>query len=88
MINMLKIQKDKCIDQLENCLVERTMEECVEFINLRRESRHIRTLERQLLKFEQLCHKNKIRGSCSNIQEKQDGCSNIKDDQEDKKMGY
>ena len=52
MINMLKIQKDTCIDQLKTCLDERTMEECEKFINLRRESRHIKTMGIQLLKFE------------------------------------
>ena len=54
---MLKIQKDTCINQLKTCLDERTVEECEEFINMRRESRHIKTLGRQLLKFEQLCQK-------------------------------
>ena len=78
---MLKIQRDTCIDQLKTCLDERTMEECERFINIRRESKHIRTWGRQLLKFEQLCHKNKIRGGHSNNWEKQDGHSNIQDEQ-------
>ena len=51
-INMLKIQKDTCINQLKSSSDEKTMEECVNFIILRRESRHIKTLERQILKFE------------------------------------
>ena len=49
---MLKIQKDTCVVKLKTCLDERTMEECMKFINMRRESRHIKTLRRQLLKFE------------------------------------
>ena len=34
------------------------MEECVKFIKVKRESRHIKILERQTLKFNRLCKKN------------------------------
>ena len=84
MINILKIQRDTCMDQLKTCLDGRTMEECEFFINKKRESRHNSTLVRQLHTFEQLCHKNKIQGGHSNIREKQDGHSNIQDEQEEK----
>ena len=81
-INMLKIQRDTCIDQLKTCLDGRTMEECELFIDKKRESSQNSTLVRQLQKFEQLCHKNKIQGSHSSIWEKQDGHSNIRDEQD------
>ena len=81
-INMLKIQIDTCMNQLKSSLEEKTMEECENFIIIRRESTHIKTLERQILKLEQLCHKNKMGGGCSNYQEKQDGHSNFQDKQD------
>ena len=67
MINMLNIQRGTCMDQLKTCLDGRTMEECELFINRKRESRCNSTLVRQLHKFEQLHHKNKIQGGLSNI---------------------
>ena len=87
MINMLKMQINTCMDQLETCLGKGAMEECKVFIKNRRDSRHNSTLVRQLLKFERLCHKNKIQGGHSNNWEKQDGHSNIKEegDEKDKK---
>ena len=33
------------------------MQDCFEFIKVRREARHLKTLERQLAKFHRLCHK-------------------------------
>ena len=88
-INMLKMQIDTCMEQLESCLSGRAMEDCKVFIKNRRELRHNNTLVRQLLKFNRLCHKNKIQGGHSNYGEKQDGHSNIReeDDRKDKKNG-
>ena len=34
------------------------MEECSEFIKIRKEARHFKTLNRQKRKIERLCHKN------------------------------
>ena len=45
-INMLKIQKDTCINQIKSSLDEKTMEGCENFFILRRKSRHLKTLER------------------------------------------
>ena len=67
MISMLEIQRDICIKQLKTCLDERTMEECERFITIRRESRHISTLGRQLLKFESLCHKIRLEVAAQTI---------------------
>ena len=68
-INMLKVQVDTCKNHLENILDKESMEECIGFIKQKRESRHFKTLESQILKFESLCHKNRrIKGGHSNIQ--------------------
>ena len=61
---MFGIQIDTCINKLKGILDKESMEECVGFIKLKWESRHIKTLERQTLNFNQLCHKNT--GGCSN----------------------
>ena len=58
-ITMFGIQRDTCKNKLNGILDKETMEECVEFIKYIRESRHIKTPERQTLKFNQLCHKNR-----------------------------
>ena len=61
-------QRDTCIDLLKNVLDKKTMEECQNFINMERESRHWKTLECQRLKFEWLCQKYKMTtGACSSI---------------------
>ena len=45
------------------------MEECREFIKIKREARHLNTLDRQRNKLERLCQKNRSAESgCSNIQ--------------------
>ena len=55
---MFETQRDTCKNQLSSILDKETMEECVKFISCIKESRHIKTLERQTLKFNQLCHRN------------------------------
>ena len=69
-------QRDTCIDQLKGIFHKEAMEECEEFIKIKREFRHLRTLECQKSKFERLCHKNT--GCHSNIQQGkyECGCSN------------
>ena len=64
-IIMFGAQRDTCKNKLSGILDKETMEECVKFINYTRESRHIKTFERETLKFNWLCHK--ITASCSNI---------------------
>ena len=66
---MLKEQRDTCIYQLEERLDRDGMEECKNFIKIKRESRHYKTLERQTNKSERLCHKNRsAKSGHSNIQ--------------------
>ena len=50
-ITVFGIHIDTCMNHLKGILDKETMEECVKFIKLKRESRHIKTLERQTLKF-------------------------------------
>ena len=55
---MFKLQWDTCINTLEKALDRETLSNCHEFIKVRRERRHFKTLERQLSKFHRLCQKN------------------------------
>ena len=70
-ITMFKIQQDTCINTLENEIDRETMQDCFEFIKVRREARCLKTLERQLVKFHRLCHKNT--SSCSSLQHAEHG---------------
>ena len=63
---MFTFQRDACKNSPENRLDKETMEEHSNFIKVRRESRHLKTLECQLSKFRLLCHNNT--GGHSNIQ--------------------
>ena len=57
-LTMFKMQWDTCINTLEKGIDRDTMNDCYEFIKVRRERRHFKTLERQLSKFDRLCQKN------------------------------
>ena len=58
-LNMLEKRRDTCIFQLEEKLNRESMEECRQFIKIKREARHHNTLDRQRNKLERLCHKNR-----------------------------
>ena len=76
-IAMFRTIRDTCINQLESLLDERTMEECYMYMEVRREQRHWKTLERHLSKFQRMCHDNI--GGCSNShygRHDKFGCSN------------
>ena len=62
---MFETQTDTCKNQLSSILDKETMKEFVKFINCIRESRHIKTLNRQTLKFNWLCQWNT--GGHSNV---------------------
>ena len=68
-INMFMYQRDTCIDQLKDVLDKEIMEDCERFINKKRESRHVKTLEFHRLKFDRLCQKFTMmtKGGPSNI---------------------
>ena len=67
-INMLSHQRDTCITGLEKRIREETMEECQVFINIRKEARHFRTIDRQKQKIDRLCPKNSFnKGGHSNM---------------------
>ena len=66
---MLREQRDTCKHQLEERLDRDSMEECEDFIKIRREARHLKTSNRQRNKIERLCHKNRnTKSGHSNIQ--------------------
>ena len=68
-LSMLKQRRDTCIFHLEEKLDRESMEECREFIKIKREARHLNTLDRQKNKLERLCQKNRSAESDhSNIQ--------------------
>ena len=69
-IIMLNCQADTCINQLKSILNQDVMEKCHEFINNTRETRHQKTMMRQIKKFEKLLTKT---GGHSNIQSGRDG---------------
>ena len=60
-INIMKIQRDTCIDHLERVLNEDWMDRCRVFIEIGREAQHYKTLERQKDKFNRLLQRNKMR---------------------------
>ena len=63
--NMLKIQRDTCKNQLGETLDRESMEECESFIKAMRDSKHLKTLECQKMKFQRLCQTHKkIKGGC------------------------
>ena len=69
-IIMFNCQADTCINQLESILNQDVMEKCHEYINNTRETRHLKTMMRQIKKFEKLLTKT---GGHSNIQSGRDG---------------
>ena len=65
-ITMVRWQIDTCITSLGSLIGVEAMEECHGFISLRRERRHLSTLERQVKKYNLLWQRN--RGGRSNYQ--------------------
>ena len=63
-ITMFKLLRDTCKNQLESIIDQETMEKCSDFIETRRELRHLKTLDQHLSKFKRLCHD--YTGGCSN----------------------
>ena len=57
-IAMFETIINTCMNQLEGILDEKAMEDCSNFIKYRREGRHQKTLQRQVSKYNRLCHKN------------------------------
>ena len=76
-ITMFKWQIDTCINRLGNMIGVEVMEECHRFISYRRERRHIKTLDRQIKKFNQLLQKNT--GDHSNYQHGREGHDWVED---------
>ena len=57
-INMLELEHDTCIKRLSNKLKTEDLQECLKFIEERKEARHYKTMTRQKGKLEILCRKS------------------------------
>ena len=60
-LNMVSNLRDTCENQLREVLSIEWMDKCKEFIEVGREHQHLKTLERQKIKFERLLDKEKVR---------------------------
>ena len=56
-ITMLEKEIDTCMNELYSTIDRETSENCLVFINTRKEARHIKTQLRQINKFNQLCQR-------------------------------
>ena len=73
-LNMVRSLRDACINQLREVLSDEWMDKCIEFIEVGREHQHLKTLERQKIKFERLLDKEKVReGDCTTLHGGHDG---------------
>ena len=71
---MVRSLRDACINQLREVLSDEWMDKCREFIEVGREHQHLKTLERQKIKFERLLDKEKVReGDCTTSHGSHDG---------------
>ena len=72
-LNMLRHQRDTCIDQLRRVLSNEWMDKCKEFIEVRREQ-HLKTMNRQKEKFNRLLDRLQVReGKCATLHGGHDG---------------
>ena len=60
-LNMVRDLRDTCINQLREVLNDEWVDKCREFIEVGREHQHLKTLNRQKLKFERLLEREKVR---------------------------
>ena len=73
-LNMVRDLRDTCRNQLREVLTNEWMDKCREFIEVGREHQHLKTLNRQKLKFERLLDKEKVReGNCTTLHGGHDG---------------
>ena len=73
-LNMLRYQRDTCIDQLRRVLSNEWMDKCKEFIEVRREQQHLKTMNRQKEKFNRLLDRQQVReGKCIALHGGHDG---------------
>ena len=56
-IAMFTMRRDTCMKQLKDNIDRETMDRCLRFIKEKREKRHLITFERQVKKFDRLCHR-------------------------------
>ena len=73
-LNMVRDLRDTCMNQLREILNDEWMDKCREFIEVRREQQHPKTLNRQKVKFERLLDREKVReGYCTTLHGGHDG---------------
>ena len=72
---MLEIEKDTCMIRLSDKLKKEDLQECIKFIEERKEARHYKTMTRQKEKREILCRKSNMNSRKNNFE--RDGCSNM-----------
>ena len=73
-LNMLRYQRDTCIDQLRRVLSNEWMDKCKEFIEVGREQQHLKTMNRQKEKFNRLLDRQQERESkCTALHGGHDG---------------
>ena len=74
MLNMVRDLRDTHIDQLRRVLNNEWMDKCREFIEVRREQQHLKTLNRQKEKFNRLLERQQVReGKCTALHGGHDG---------------
>ena len=67
-LNMLKSLRDTCIEELGRVFSEDWMARCKDFIEVRREKHHLKTLRRQKDKFKRLLYKKQEKeGKCTRM---------------------
>ena len=64
-INMFKSQRDTCMVHLEEVLDTHWMARCKDFIEIGRETQHLKTQKRQIDKFNRLIQKKKQKEECN-----------------------
>ena len=62
-INMLELEHDTCMKRLSDKLKKEDLQECLKFIEERKEARHYKTMTRQKGKLEILCGKSNSRNN-------------------------
>ena len=73
-LNMVRSLRGTCINQLREVLNNEWMDKCREFIEVRREHQHLKTLNSQKLKFERLLERERVReGDCTTLHGGHDG---------------
>ena len=73
-LNMVRDLRDTCMNQLREVLNDEWIDKCREFIEVGGEQQHLKTLNRQKVKFERLLDREKVKeGDCTTLHGGHDG---------------